>query len=118
MALDDRPWTHRVTRAAGSDEDLVVMGLEVPVAASRFERDQSSYGCHAASVRKLLIHSLVTVALALAMALMLAATLGQLGRFETAGSPTCLHHTQKEDRPTVGVHRDSGQGVEGDYQHV
>lgn len=118
MTLDNRPWTHRVTRTAGSDEDLVVMGLEVPVAASRLERDQSSYGCHAASVRKLLIHSLLTVALALVMALMLAATFGQRGWLETAGSPTCLHHTKKEDQPTVDVHRDSGQGVEGDYQHV
>jgi hypothetical protein len=118
MTLNDRPWTHRGAGAAASDEELFAMRPAVPVPASRLGRDQSGYGCRAASVRRLWIHSLVTVALALAMALMLAATLGRFGWFETAGSRTCLHHTDTEAQPTVDAHRGFGPGVEGDRQHV
>jgi hypothetical protein len=94
------------------------MDHDVPVAASRFDKDWASYGCHAASVRKLFVHGLVTVALALVMALMLATTLCRVGSLETSGTSMCVHHKAKEAQTKVGVYRGSGQGVEGDYQRV
>lgn len=119
MALDDRPRMHRVSGEAGNDEEFSELGPpEAAVAADRFDRDWSGYGCHAASVRKLLIHSAITMTLALAMALMLAATFGWFGRFEVVRPPRCPYHEEKRTDQLVGLDRAPSQGDEGYYHHA